>query len=166
MSAQSAIPPRPNLIPLALIWGALIGLGVALLATFISTMLTLLTTPGLDDEARGYILYIIPAFYCGIIFLPFMIASALVGLGFALYYNRQPRRIPTGRATGIAIVTALLVFGIGGLLMLSIFMGSFAPPVGNGESILVTLIWLGPLLLLLMAGYSLLASWLNRKLPT
>jgi hypothetical protein len=47
-----------------------------------------------------------------------------------------------------------------------VFVGGFVLPSGEGgDSITAVLIWLAPPLLLLMAGYTLLGSWLNRKLP-
>lgn len=166
MSAQPTMPTRPNLIPLGLIWGALLGLGVSILATVITTLLTLVTTPAMSDETRGFILFIIPTFYCGTIFLPFVIASGVVGAGFGFYFTRQPRRVSTGITIGMGIITALIVFGIGAALLFYAFVGSFTLPSGEGgDSPIAILIWLAPPLLLLMAGYSLLSSWLNRKLP-
>ena len=116
MSADASIPTRPNFMITGALRGTIVGIVLTLLGTMGLVALAFITTPDLDDETAGYLLYALPVFACGIAFLPMVIGSAIVGVGLGVFYQRQPRRL--GGATpwligvGVAVVLFIILLGL------------------------------------------------------
>ena len=167
MSAPSSIPARPNLVAVGTIWGIVVGVVLTLLGTIALVALSFLTTPDIDDETAGYLLYVLSTIACGIAFLPVVIGSAVVGLGLGVYYNRLPRRL-TGVApiligVGVAVVVFIILFG----LVYTFLGGSPLTEAGNVniQTNLEIGLWVAPFLVLMILGYGWLSNMLNKRVP-
>lgn len=167
MSAQSSIPVRPNLVITGTIWGTVVGFLLTLLGTIGLVALAFITSPDLDDETAGYLLYFLPAFACGIAFLPMVIGSAIVGLGLGVYYQRQPHRLtgltPILIGVGVAVVVFIILFGV----MYTFLGGSPLTEAGNVsvQTNLEIAAWVSPFLIMMILGYGWLSNMLNKRIP-
>jgi hypothetical protein len=167
VSAESVAPPRPNLVIIGVIWGTVVGFLLTLLGTIALVAISFLTTPDIDDELAGYLLYVLPAFACGIAFLPMVIGSAMVGLGLGVFYQRQPQRLagftPVLIGVGVAVVVFILLFG----LVYYFLGGSPLTEAGNVsvQTNLEIAAWVSPFLVLMMLGFGWLSNMLNKRIP-
>lgn len=167
MSAQSSIPTRPNLVITGTIWGTVVGFLLTILGTIALVAISFLTTPDIDDELAGYLLYVLPAFACGIAFLPMVIGSAIVGLGLGIFYQRQPQRLagltPLLIGVGVSVVVFIILFG----LVYTFLGGSPLTEAGNVsvQTNLEIATWVSPFLVLMMLGYGWLSNMLNKRIP-
>lgn len=167
MSAPSTFPARPNLVIVGSIWGTVVGVLLTILGTIGLVALAFITTPDMDEETAGYLIYVLPAFACGIAFLPVVIGSAIVGLGLGVYYQRQPQRLgsptPLLIGVGVAVVVFIILFG----LVYNFLGGSPLTEAGNVsvQTNMEIAAWVSPFLLMMILGYGWLSTMLNKRIP-
>lgn len=157
-TATTSAPPR--LVTFGMLWGAMLGIPLTLLAALIPSLILFSLNPDMGGESLAYLMFL-GGTYCGILLLPAMVSSGVVGAVLGFYYRRRAQRVGTRRAMGVGVGIALLVFVVVILLLSLPFRESLFLDLPYPFA----LIWLTPTLFLLMGAYALLSSWLNRRLP-
>jgi hypothetical protein len=158
---HATMAPRPRFVTLGILWGALLGFPLTIAAAIIPAFVMFFMQPTMGGESLAYLM-VFGVSYCSVLFLPALIGGGLVGTLLGLYYRRHARRIDSRTAIGLGVGMAALLFLVAAVLFYIVFRGSPFLDLHYAFA----LIWLVPTLVLMMGAYTLLSSWLNRRLPT
>jgi hypothetical protein len=167
MAPQSPTAARPNIILIGTIWGVVVGVLLTILGTIGLVAMAFVTTPDVDDEWMGYLLFIIPTFVCGGAIVPMAIGGAIAGGGMGAFYHRQPYRLTGGTPTLIGVGMGAILFVILFGLIYAVFGGSPFTQAGNldVQNNIELALWVSPFLAMMMLGYGWLSNLLNKRVP-
>jgi hypothetical protein len=167
MAPESPAANRPNSILSGIIWGGVVGVVLTILGTIGLVAMAFVTTPDVDDEWMGYLLFIIPTFVCGGAIVPMVIGGVIAGGGMGAFYQRQPYRLTGGTPTLIGVGVGAILFVILFGLIHAVFGGSPFTQAGNldVQNNIEMALWVSPFLAMMMLGYGWLSNWLNKRVP-